>query len=55
VALQCSAGVPAVEQQHVHAEPAEAHALAIDDAQQLHGFTFDAGFFTDLFDWDFNG
>jgi hypothetical protein len=38
-----AAGGPTVEQQHVHAEPAEAHALTVDNAKETGRLTLDAG------------
>ena len=41
---------PAVEQQHVHAEPREAHPLAVDHRQQPDRFAVDPGLLGDLLD-----
>ena len=37
----------------VHTKPAEAHSLTINNTQQLHGFTFNAGFFKNFFHGNF--
>ena len=46
---QLATGRPAVEQQHVHAESAESHPLAVDHTQQPQRLAVDAGLLADLF------
>jgi hypothetical protein len=47
-----SARVTAMEEQHVHPETAETHALAIHDSEQLHGLALDACLLSHFFDCD---
>ena len=51
--LQASSGCSTMKQQHVHTETTKAHPLAVNDAEQLHGLTFDARFFKDFFHCNF--
>ena len=45
---QLSAGGVAVEQQHVHPEPGEPHALTVDDREQSARLALDAGLLVDF-------
>ncbi len=47
---ELASGRGAVEQQHVHGEAGEPHALAVDHGEQLHRLAHDAGLLGDLLD-----
>ncbi len=51
--LERTTGGATVEQQHVHAEAAEAHALTVDHTEKLRRLAFDSCFFEHLFDRHF--
>ena len=50
--LELAADGPAVEEHHVHAEAGEAHAQAVDDAEELHRLALDAGLLPHLLERD---